>query len=344
MKTKSTIKDVAKKAGVSTATVSYVLNNIPKVKPDTKEKVLNAIKSLNYSPSTIAQSLAKQQYKYIGLIVPFDNKLKRSILTDNPFFQEFISGVHYKCSELGFNTTFIGIDNEENFSSLIFSGELCGIIVLGYIGESYYSILSKLSIPVVLLDQERNEYSFIKLQSEDEKGAFLATEYLIDKGHKKLAFVSGEFKLSSIFKNRFSGFKKAINSHKLNFDSKFIFQETISYEDGFKLANTLKNITNNFSAIFCASDILALGIIKGLHYHGINVPDDISIVGFDDIKHSNFFIPSLTTVRQDVFGKGELAVQIILDNISPSKKNCDKTILYPVKFIERESVKDINEY
>jgi LacI family transcriptional regulator len=335
---KSTIKDVAREAQVSTATVSYVINNINKVTPDTREKVLETIKKLNYTPSSVARSLARQQSKYIALIPPFEDKSKRSILSENPFFQEFISRVHYKCSENGFNTTFLGIDDEEKFLSLINSGDLSGIIVLGYIGEKHYQILSKLSIPIILLDQERNEKPFINLLSTDEAGGFMATEYLINHGHKKIAFASGNFWTSSVFSHRFDGFRKALSVHGLSFDTNLIFQTEVSYDDGFILAETIKNNLNNFSALFCTSDILALGIIKGLYSYGINVPTELSIVGFDNIKHSKFFIPGLTTVNQDIFAKGETAVEIIIDRSMSPENLCNETILKTIDFIERESV------
>lgn len=343
IKSKSTIKDVAKEAQVSTATVSYVINNINNIKPDTREKVLAAIKKLNYTPSSVARSLARQQSKYIALITPFEEKSKRSILTENPFFQEFISGVHYKCSENGFNTAFLGIDDDEKFLNLINSGDLSGIIVLGYIGEKNYQLLSNLSIPVVLLDQERNEKPFVNLLSSDENGGFIATEYLINHGHKKIGFVSGNFWVSTTFKHRFDGFRKALSLHNLDFNPNSIFQNEVSYDDGFIMAKTIKQNINNFSAIFCTSDILALGIIKGLHFHNIRVPEDISIVGFDGIKHGEFFIPGLTTVSQDIFGKGERAAQIIIERYMSSEILCNETILHPVHFVERESVRTLIE-
>lgn len=340
---KSTIKDVAKEAQVSTATVSYVINNINNIKPDTREKVLTAIKKLNYTPSSVARNLARQQSKYIALITPFEEKSKRSILTENPFFQEFISGVHYKCSEHGFNTTFLGIDDEEKFLNLVNSGDLSGIIVLGYIGEKNYQLLSKLLIPVVLLDQERNEKPFVNLLSSDEDGGFMATEYLINHGHKKIGFASGNFWATSAFKYRFDGFRKALSLYNLDFNPNSIFQTEVSYDDGFRMAKTIKKNINDFSALFCTSDILALGIIKGLYSCNIHVPKDISIVGFDNIKHSNFFIPSLTTVSQDIFGKGETAAQIIIDRSMSPEKLCNETIMLPVHFVERESVSTLYE-
>ncbi|MCI1476964.1 MAG: LacI family transcriptional regulator [Clostridium beijerinckii] len=340
---KSTIKDVAKEAQVSTATVSYVINNINNIKPDTREKVLAAIKKLNYTPSSTARNLARQQSRYIALITPFEEKSKRSILTENPFFQEFINGVHYKCSENGFNTTFLGIDDDEKFSNLINSGDLSGIIVLGYIGEKNYQVLSKLQIPVVLLDQEKNDNPFVNLLSSDEDGGFMATEYLINHGHKKIGFASGNFWDSSSFKYRFDGFRKALSLHNLDLNPNHIFQTEVSYDHGFIMAKTIKENINNFSALFCTSDILALGIIKGLYSYNIHVPKDISIVGFDDIKHSKFFIPGLTTVSQDIFGKGETAAQIIIERCLSPERLRNETMLHPVHFVERESVSTLME-
>lgn len=338
---KTTIKDVAKEAGVSTATVSYVINNLDKIKPDTRARVLDAIKKLNYTPNSAARSLAKKEARQIALIMPFEDKSKRSILTENPFFQEFINGVQYKCSESGYNATILGIDNDERFSNLINSGDLTGIIVLGYIGENNYRLLSKLSMPTILVDQERNEDCFINLLADDEKGGFLGAEYLIKNGHTKIGFAAGNFWTTSIYQYRFNGFRKALSLYNVNFNPGLIFQDEISYDDGFRLASKIKDNLDNMTALFCASDILALGIIKGLHSLGINVPEDISIMGFDDIKHSKFFIPGLTTINQDIFSKGEKAVQIIIDRATSNEKLHNETIVCDVSLVERESVKKI---
>lgn len=338
---KVTIKDVAKEAGVSTATVSYVMNNLDKIKPDTRERVLEAIKKLNYTPSSTARSLAKKEARQIALIVPFEDKSKRSILTENPFFQEFISGIQYKCSETGYNANILGIDNEQRFSKLINSGDLSGVIVLGYIGENNYRLLSKLNIPAILLDQERNEDCFINLRADDEKGGFLGGEYLVNSGHTKIGFAAGNFWTTPIYQYRFNGFRKALSLHNIDFDPSLIYQDEISYDDGYKIASKIKDNLDKMTALFCASDILALGIIKGLHSLGINVPEDISIMGFDDIKHSKFFIPGLTTINQDIFSKGEKAVQIIIDRATSNEKLHNETIVCDVSLVERESVKKI---
>ncbi|MSR91373.1 LacI family transcriptional regulator [Clostridiaceae bacterium WCA-383-APC-5B] len=336
---KTTIKDVAKEAGVSTATVSYVINNLDKIKPDTRERVLAAIKKLNYTPNSAARSLAKKEAKQIALIMPFEDKSKRSILTENPFFQEFIGGVQYKCSETGYNATILGIDNEQRFSELINSGDLTGIIVLGYIGENNYRLLSKLNLPTILVDQERNENCFTNLLADDENGGLIGAEYLINNGHTKIGFAAGNFWSTPIYQYRFNGFRKALSLHNINFNPALIFQDEISYDDGFKLASKIKDNLDNMTALFCASDILALGIIKGLHSLGINVPEDISIIGFDNIKHSQFFIPGLTTINQDIFSKGEKAVDIIINKVSSSEKLQNETIISNVSLVERESVK-----
>lgn len=338
---KVTIKDVAKEAGVSTATVSYVINNLDKIKPDTKERVLNAINKLNYTPSSTARSLAKKEARQIALIIPFEDKSKRSILTENPFFQEFISGIQYKCSETGYNATILGVDNEQRFSKLINSGDLSGVIVLGYIGENNYILLSKLNIPIILLDQERDEDCFINLRADDEKGGFLGAEYLINNGHNKIGFAAGNFWTTAIYQYRFNGFRKALSLHNINFNPSLIFQDEISYDDGFKLATKIKDNLDKMTALFCASDILALGIIKGLHSLGINVPDDLSIIGFDDIKHSKFFIPGLTTINQDIFSKGEKSVQLIIDRATSDETLKNETVICDVSLVQRESVKKI---
>jgi len=335
---KVTLKEVAKHANVSIASVSYVINGIDKVTDETKDKILNSIKELDYKPNLIARSLKRQESRIIALLIPINGTYKRTILTDNPFYQDFISGVEYCARESGYSTLIVGTDKEEECIDFIKGTAFSGVIVVGNISKNILSRLTDLSAPVVILDNENISDKFYYLNAEDEKGAYLATEYLLNQQHRKIGFLCGRIDTSIVHVNRFNGYKNALEATNVDFDQALVFESPITYEGGVEAAELISSNMDKMSAVFVASDIMALGLIKGLHRKGIKVPDDISIIGFDDIKFSKIFIPELTTIHQDIFAKGETAVQMILN----SGKDKDAYVeTMDVKLVERESVKPL---
>jgi LacI family transcriptional regulator len=337
-KGKVTIKDVAKAANVSIATVSYIINNSKKMPEETRAKVNEVIKELGYEPNMTARSLVKKESRAIAIIMPMKEKHKKSILTENPFFQEFIFGVEYRARELGYTTLIMGVDSEEKCLKLIQSGNLAGIVVLGYLGKNKYKLLSNVSVPVVIVDQEKSDSKFIYIITEDERGAFLAVEHLISKGHKNIALLTGSIYESPVYKNRFEGYRKALEKHNIEVDKKKIFECSVSYEGGIKSAKQIKDRIQDITAVFCTADIIALGLIKGLHRAGIEVPVNLSIVGFDNIRNSKYFIPELTTVSQQILEKGEKAVDLIYNALNSCISSDNNECIIPVSIVERESV------
>lgn len=339
MKRKVTIKDVAREAGVSIATVSYVINGIEKVTDETKNRVLRTIDELGYNPNLIARSLVKGESRSLGILVPVSEKNQKSIFTENPFYQEFFSGVEYKARECGYSTIIIGTGNEKNCLNFLKSSALAGVMVLGLMSEKLNSMLLKLRMPVLVIDNEKKDNRFKYLNSEDEKGAFDAVNYLISKGHKNIAFITGALKDSIVHKNRYNGYKKALEMNNIAINEKYIITTDLDYDSGIEVSLKIKELINEVTAVFCISDILALGLIKGLHKNNIYVPRDISVMGFDDIKYCKYFIPELTTMNQNIFYKGEKAVEILVENMK--EKLDEKQISIPVNLVERESVKSL---
>jgi len=332
---KVTIKDVAAEAGVSIATVSYVINKIDKVTEDKINRVNLAIEKLKYEPNIIARSLVKKESRIIGVITNVD---LQSAINGDPFYQEFITGIEYRCKELDYSTLMITIDNKDKILNSINSGTLAGIIVLGYLTKDKYDTISKLSIPVVIVDQEKPNANFMNITTEDEKGAFLATEYLIKKGHKNIGLIGGKIWAGHVHRTRFEGYRAALQKYNIEFREDFIFESTITYEGGIETAQFVANKINEMTALFCTADIVALGLIKGLYQKGIYIPKDLSIIGFDNIKHSKYFIPELTTVSQNIFGKGEKAVDLIINRLNTPNDLDNNEYIMPVEIIERESV------
>lgn len=340
-KNKTTIKDVAKEAGVSIATVSYVINGVKKVTEETRKKVNDVIEKLQYEPNILARSLVKKESRAIAVIIPVKEKNKKSVLTDNPFYQEFISGVEYRCRDFRYNTLIIGVDNEIDFMKLLGNGNLAGLVVLGYLGMYKYKLLSNISLPVVVIDQKKISNNFIYMITEDEKGAFLAVEYLIKRGHINIGLLTGDVKNSIVHKARYEGYKSALLKYNIKLREDLIFKSSIDYDGGIKAAEFIKDKIGDMTAVFCIADIIALGLIKGLYKNDIHVPEDISVVGFDNIKNCRYFIPELTTVGQNIFNKGEKAIELIVSRLNKEELLKDNEYIVPVSLIERESVKDI---
>ncbi len=337
VKNKITIRDVAKKAKVSVASVSYVINGVDKVSDETKQKVLEVIEELNYRPDITARNLAKQEKTFIGILMPIKENYKKTILTDNPFYQEFLSGAEYAARKNNLSTIIIGINDAANYSKHMDTGSFLGIIVLGAIEEEFCDRLESLDIPVVLVDQDKRCNDFISLCSDDKKGAYDAVKYLISKGHRQIALLGGEIETSSVHINRFKGYEKALKEENIKIDQDIIFQMDVTYEGGIIAAEKVKDNLNKISAVFCMSDIVAIGLIKGLIKRNIFVPKDVSVIGFDDIRHCKYLNPELTTVKQDIFAKGEKAVDILVDEYN--KPSEVKEYVLPVELVERESVR-----
>lgn len=332
---KITIKEVAAEAGVSIATVSYVVNNIDKVTEETKARVNLAIEKLKYEPNITARNLVKNETRIIGVVTNID--IQSSIHGD-PFFQEFVSAVEFRFKELDFSTLMIAIDNDEKSLRPIKNGSLTGLIVLGYFSTDMLRFFSSLSIPIVVVDQEKTTSNLIHIDTADEKGAFMAVEYLINNGHTNIGLLGGRIWAGRVHTTRFEGYRLALQKYNIRFNEKYIFESKITYDGGIEAANFVEKNIGEMTAIFCTADIVALGLIKGLYKKGIYVPKDLSIVGFDNIKHSKYFIPELTTISQNIFAKGVRAADLVIEALNGL--DCNECLM-PVELIERESVKKL---
>ncbi|WP_163195570.1 LacI family DNA-binding transcriptional regulator [Clostridium thermarum] len=342
-KQKVTIKDVAKEAGVSIATVSYVINNIDKVTDETKEKVNAAIEKLKYEPNIIARSLVKKESRVIAVLLPVHEDDKKSALTENPFYQEFINGAEYRSRESNYIIQIVGAGNEERTAQLLKSGSIAGIIALGFLPHTSIRILSNLSVPVVMVDQPKSSYKFIYVSSENEKGSFLATEYLIKQGHRKIGLLTGST-WGHIYTLRFNGYKSALEKYGIEFNENYIFEcPIVDYDNGTLAADKVKDKVGEITAIFSTADVLALGLIKGLYHQNITVPKDLSVIGFDNISNSKYFIPELTTASQNIFHKGEKAADIVINGVNglESFKKGQNEYILPIEIVERESVRKL---
>lgn len=335
-----TIKDVAKEAGVSIATISYVVNKKRGVSEKTVEKVNCAIKKLNYIPDISARSLVNKSSKLIGVVVP-QMENNKQLMLNNPFYSEFLSGVEYSLRQNNFQLIISGTDIDKGYLDMALERNIDGIIVVGIYPDQFYEDLKKTNIPIVLVDSYCRDHYFHSVQINDRYGAYIATKYLIENGHENIGIVTGKIKAEGVIEERYLGYKDALIEFNIPISEKNVFEGNVDFHFGIEVA---KQIAKNkeLTAVFASADILALGVIKGLKSIGINVPEEISVIGFDDIYISEIFDPGLTTVKQNIYKKGQKSAEIIIKSILEECK-VKQEIVLPVEIEVRETVRKLSK-
>jgi DNA-binding LacI/PurR family transcriptional regulator len=339
---KITIKDVAKHSGVSIAAVSYVLNGKEnKVSPDTLEKIHKTIKTLNYIPNFTARSLVNNSTKLIGVMIPQTEDHKQ-LLLENPFYSEVISGIESKLRERGYHLILSGVDEGKSYLDLSIQRNLDGAIIMGIYPEQFYGEFKEVKIPIVLIDSYINDDYFSNIGIDDEYGGYIATKYLIDSGHRNIGLVTGMIKKDGVVEKRFLGYKKALMEANLFYNPDHVFEHSVSYTYGHEIGKVIATEYPEITAVFATADMVALGLIRGIKESGKEVPDDLSVIGFDDISLSNIFLPQLTTVKQDIKLKGQTAAEQLIELIdSESPEHEKKKTILPLEVVERHTVKKI---
>lgn len=339
---RATLKDVAEYAGVSKATVSYILNGSKKtISPETREKVNNAIRELNYIPNLGAVSLTGKSSKLIGVVIP-QTEPGSALMFKNSFYSEILSTIEYKARLLGYHIIISATDVNESYMKLVMERNLDGVIVIGMYPDDFYKQFKKIEVPVVLIDSYCTDKYFHNIRIDDELGGYLETKYLLDKGHKNIAVVSGMLHENGVVKKRIEGYKKALAEKGIPYDERLLFEGEVDYDSGVVAASKILNSNLNITAVATTADILAIGVMKGFANAGVEVPKDYSLIGFDDLEISRYLSVGLTTVKQDISLKGSLAVDLLsksLDN--PEYKSQDYVL--PFEIVERESVRILND-
>lgn len=330
------MKDIAREAGVSTATVSYIINKRldQVIAPQTIKKVEDAIKRLGYVPNLGARALASKRSFLLGLLIPQTEK-ETKLMFSNSFYGTFLSNFEYEARKKGYNILISGTDADESYLDVARKRSLDGIVIVGVERASDIKGLKQNGIPTILVDSYGMDKALSSVTIDDQNGGFLATEYLIGMGHRSIGMATGFLTQEGVNTERLKGYEKAIANHGL--DCRQVFSGTVSYEYGFTLGLALAKSPDRPTAVFATADILAFGLIKGLKQGGLKIPDDISVVGFDDGFLASNMEPALTTIRQDVDGKARIAAQMIIDAIEG--KGNGSNIILPVSLVQRESVR-----
>jgi len=299
----TTIKDVARYARVSVATVSRVLNNKGYVSKEAETAVQKAIKDLNYRPSAVARSLYDKKSRMIGLLIPD---------IANPFFPEIARGIEDVALKAGYTVVLCNTDSqlkkEKHYLNTLERKYVDGIIVATGVGG--YEHYKALNVPIVALDRFISEH-VPTVTVENKQGAKLATEYLIQKGCRHIAHLRGQTGLVTA-DERYQGFKETVEQ----FGKRHTVLETgfNSYRAE-EMVRELLEQHPDLDGIFAASDVAAAGAMKAAYTMKRVVPDDLQIIGFDGISFGEMLSPSLTTVKQPIYQIGEKAISLLIDQI-----------------------------
>lgn len=335
----ATIKDIAKIVGVSCTTVSNVIHGKPgRVSADTIKKINQAIKDLGYVPNMSARSLVSNSSKVIAVINHVVTSENKNFMED-PFHSIFIGSIESRLRENGYYLMLRTVKTSDDLNFFLRNWNLDGLILNGVYEDDFFDILTNINIPIVLIDSYVSNSNICNVGLEDFNGGYLATKYLIDHGHKNIAFASPFIKYTGVVSERFEGYKKALKEANIQLNADIIFEQELDTDTTISLGESLSK-RDDITAIFATADILAAGIMTGIKKAGKSVPEDISIIGFDDINLCNLISPNLTTIHQDAPLKGELAVNYIIDKLEGKTISNKETIL-PVKIVERESVATI---
>jgi LacI family transcriptional regulator len=325
----ATIKDIAKIAGVSISTVSYALNNDTKVSKKTKEKILNAARELNYQKNGIASDLKRNSTRTIALIV-----------TDlaGPYYAELVKGVQEVTLSKGYDLLACSSLGGESSTAVKFLTEkrVDGAIVLAHnVSEEIIVQSARATFPIILLDRKADSEYVVSIEVDNEAGSYLAAQYLIQQGHRNIAYISG-LAISELHFMRIHGYERALQEHGVEDKSRLHQFGTFNRENGYSMTKMLIAEGNLPSAIMYANDEMAIGGMVAFKEHGIKVPEEVSVIGFDDIELAQYVRPALTTIMQPKYERGALAAHLIFQILEGQEIQTYYKL--PTQFVLRDSV------
>lgn len=331
------IKDVAREAGVSATTVSYVLNQNPgeTISAETTQRVLEAVRRLHYVPNLNARSLSSRRSNLIGVLIP-QTEPGKEFMFSNPFYGELLSAIEYTARKNGYHLLLSGTQEDQSYVNVAQNRGVDGIIIVGAYPGRNLEELRGMNVPIVLVDSYVKDAAFHTIGIEGREGARMATEYLIAKGHRDIAFVSGSIREHGVNSKRYQGYCDALAAAGIAPDENALYSDTVSYEYGVVAAGEYVRRGRRQTAAFVTADVLAVGLVKGLLQHGLRIPEDLSVVGFDDVYLSRICYPSLTTVHQDIARKGAEAVRLIMEAAAGAQERME--CILPLTLVERDSV------
>lgn len=327
-----TMRDVAEKAGVSLTTVSHVINHTRFVSDDVTERVHNAMEELNYRPNELARSLRRGQTNTLGLILPD---------SANPYFAEIGHAIEATSSSLGYNVILCNThgaeDKEQHYINVLRNKQVDGILFVAT-GDKTNSISETLgeNFPILLVDRELVGVRTDVIIVDNHQGGLLATRHLLELGHRRIACISGPSRLRPS-SERISGYTQALEEAGLAFDPELFRMGDFHPSSGYQATLALLAVADPPTAVFTCNDLMAIGVIRAASELGRRVPDDLALVGFDDIELASYTIPPLTTISQPIDRMGDLAARTLIQRIEEDGLQAPTRQLLPVELVVRGS-------
>lgn len=333
---KVTIKEVAKQAQVSTSTVSRALKNSPLISQGTKDKINEIVKELGYHPNEIARSLANKSSQTLGMILPAS--AEDSFV--NPFFTQFILGVTRYLESQSFSLLLSSARNEEDeleqIIRIVNSKRVDGIILMT-VREDDKNIeyLMDCAFPFVVVGTPLKGDEILWVDNNNKEAMFEVTEKLIQAGHKKITFLGGSQKLQ-VTKNRFWGYKQALEKYGLEFNQDLVFEVDFSEDEGYRLTHKLLSNVKDIDAIVTTDDLIAYGSMRAVKELGYSIPEKVSITGFNNTILAQYLLPSLSSVEINATDLGNKAAKLLLDSIDNGDLH-NNFYIVDTEFIKRDS-------
>jgi LacI family transcriptional regulator len=332
---RATIKDIALKAKVSPMTVSNVINGrAAKASAETVERINAAITELGYTPNLSARALVSNASRLVGVLIPFTEN-QNALLLDNPFYAEIVSGIETALRAEGYYMMLAGVGERGARLEALSSWNMDALIVLGVYREALYEQLKSRDLPTLLIDSYIDDDHFYRLGIDDEQAAFDATSHLIAQGHREIAVVTGVIRADGVVERRVAGYRRALAAAGLSHDPALVFSGSVTFDWGSEAAADIA-ANKKITAAFCTADLIAAGLLAGLHKLGKRIPEDVSVMGFDNLSISTMVYPALTTVDQSIAEKGRLAGNLIASILT--KRETARQTIMPTAIVERDSV------
>lgn len=332
------LKTIAQKAGVSTATVSNVINgNFHKVSQETILKVQKIIAENNYVPNATARSLASQKSRIIGVVVP--NIGSEEDFYVNPYNAHLLSLLENYIRNQGYYMMMRCVGQCREIIPLFSSWNVDGIIFFGTFRNEVEEIRQSLDIPTVFIDCYADDLDIVNVGIDDYKGGYLSACYLLGRGHREIAFVSPSVKEPGVIRQRYLGFCAACREKGVELLPEHLFEAFTLYQHGVINGQKIATSAHKFTAVAVMSDIVAFGVIEGLRLCGFGVPEDISVIGFDNLPECQYSNPKLTSISQDLPRKARMVGETLFNMIHQRAVTAHEII--DVEIVERKSVKDL---
>ncbi|WLR50244.1 catabolite control protein A [Bacillus tianshenii] len=329
-----TIYDVAREANVSMATVSRVVNGNPNVKPSTRKKVLEAIERLGYRPNAVARGLASKKTTTVGVIIPDISSI---------FFAELARGIEDIATMYKYNIILSNSDQnkekELHLLNTMLGKQVDGIVFMGgKITEEHVEEFKKSPVPIVLAAtmEENNEVPSVNIDYEE--AAYNAMMNLIEKGHKRIGYVTGPLDGALTAQRKFAGYKRALQEAGISYDEEYIYHADYTYDAGLEASETFLELPEPPTAIFVATDEMALGVIHGAQDRGVSIPNELEVIGFDNTRLAVMVRPQLSTVVQPMYDIGAVAMRLLTKYMNKEKVD-DHIVELPHRIEFRDSTK-----